>query len=94
VCTSAKNTTTLGHGRVPTDCNDDDVLDLLLSYNVLLRPLSPFYVTQHKALVHAVSERYYLIVTIDVHVKRMATTRGECTCGRGESMVFDSVTSA
>jgi hypothetical protein len=57
-------------------------------------PILHFYVTQHKTLVHAVSERYHLDVTINVHVKWMATTRGECTCERGESMVFDSVTSA
>ena len=94
MCRSVQNTTTLGHGRVPTDCNDDDVRELLFSSHVLLPPHSPFYVTQHKALVHAVSEGYYLVVTINVHVKRMATTRGECTRERGESMVFDSVTSA
>lgn len=86
---SAKNTTTFGHGRVPTDCDDDDVRELQFSAHVLLPPHSPFYVIQHKALVHAVNEGYHL-----VHVKRMATTRGECTCGRGQSVGFDSVTSA
>jgi hypothetical protein len=93
VCRFAKNTTTLGHGSVPTDCNDDDVRELLFSFHVLLPPHSPFYVTQHKALVLAVKEGYHLVVTVNVHVKRMATTRGECTCGRGQSVGFDSVTS-
>jgi len=68
VCRSAKNTTTLGNGRVPTGCNDDDVRESLFS------PHFPFYVTQHKALIHAVSEGYHLVVTINVPVKRIAKT--------------------
>jgi hypothetical protein len=90
---SAKNTTTLGNGRVPTDYNDDDVRELLFSSHVLLPPHSQFYVTHHIALVHIVKEGYHLVVNINVYVKRIALTRGECTCGKSQSVGFDSVTS-
>ena len=74
MCRSARNTITLGNGRVPTDCNDDDFRELLFSSNVLVPPHLPFYVTQHKALEHAVSEGYHLVVSINVHVKRINKT--------------------
>ena len=94
MCRSAKNTTTLVHGTVPTDCNDDDLRELLFSAFVLLPLPPPFLATQHKALLHAVSEGFHLVVTINVHVKRMVTSRGECKSGKSQSMGFDSVTSA
>jgi hypothetical protein len=83
------------------DCVIIDLRDLLFSAYVFLSPPPPIplYVSQHKALLHAVSEGHRLVVTTNVHGNRMGTSRGKCLtlqskCERGQFMGFLSVTSS